>query len=112
MTYSAGAGTTAAERPVQFGASGPLGAALELSALFRRVRAQVLEATDGEQRPREYASLLSEHYLSGPSGAAPRLQQETVGWRRGSTPVDATNRVLVERPGAPVRRRRHVEYRQ
>ena len=69
---------------------------LELSAVFRRVRAQVLESTDGEQRPHEYASLLGEHYLSGaPVAAAPavasgpgvdgataaaRLQQETVFW--------------------------------
>lgn len=42
------------------------------SALFRRVRAQVLGATDGEQRPHEYASLVREHYLSEiPGTAAP-----------------------------------------
>ena len=38
---------------------------LELSGLFRRVRAQVLETTDGAERPHEYASLVREHYLSG-----------------------------------------------
>ena len=44
---------------------------LEIGALFRRVRAQVLTATDGRQRPHEYQSLLREHYLSGASGAVP-----------------------------------------
>ena len=74
--------------------------------MFRRVRAQVLEATDGEQRPHEYASLLGEHYLSAAPGAAPavasaavddgataaaRLQQETVFWesiRESTNPAD------------------------
>ena len=40
---------------------------LEIGTLFRRVRAGVLEATDGRQRPHEYQSLLQEHYLSGTS---------------------------------------------
>ncbi|MCY4659491.1 MAG: SUMF1/EgtB/PvdO family nonheme iron enzyme [Acidobacteria bacterium] len=31
--------------------------------LFREVRGRVLEATEGRQRPHEYASLLGEHYL-------------------------------------------------
>ena len=106
VAYAAAAGTTAADGR---GRNSPYTAALlthleqplELSALFRRVRAQVLEATDGEQRPHEYASLVREHYLSGapvaaaPVAAAPvvasgatvdgataaaRLQQETVFW--------------------------------
>ena len=36
------------------------------------MRAQVLEATDGEQRPHEYHSLVSKHYLTGtlPAGAS------------------------------------------
>ena len=38
---------------------------LEILTLFRRVRARVLETTNGEQRPHEYQSLLREHYLSG-----------------------------------------------
>ena len=43
---------------------------LEVGLLFRRVRAQVLEATKGEQRPHEYHSLVSEHFLrSGVPGA-------------------------------------------
>ena len=72
---------------------------LELSALFRRVRAQVLEATNGEQRPHEYASLLREHYLRGAAvpgtmvvadGAAVdvRAQQETVFWQSISNSAD------------------------
>ena len=70
VDYAAAAGTTAADGR---GRNSPYTAALlahleqplELSAVFRRVRAQVLEATDGEQRPHEYASLLGEHYLGG-----------------------------------------------
>ncbi len=100
VAYAAAAGTTAADGR---GRNSPYTAALlthleeplELSALFRRVRAAVLESTDGEQRPHEYASLVREHYLSGaPGTAAPaaasaladgatvaaRLQQETVFW--------------------------------
>ena len=42
---------------------------LEVGLLFRRVRAQVLASTGGEQRPHEYHSLLSEHYLSVPPTA-------------------------------------------
>ena len=92
VAYAAAAGTTAADGR---GRNSPYTAALlahleeplELSALFRRIRARVLESTDGQQRPHEYASLLREHYLSGHSGpppvaaadgAAARLQQETV----------------------------------
>ena len=96
-----------AEQPVHDGLLAHLEEPLELSALFRRVRAEVLEATDGEQRPHEYASLLGEHYLSGappaaalgaPAGAgvdgataAARLQQETVFWesvRESTNPAD------------------------
>lgn len=43
---------------------------LEIGALFRRVRAGVLAATDGRQRPHEYQSLLREHYLSGAADPA------------------------------------------
>ena len=97
MAYAAAAGTTAADGR---GRNGPYTSALlaylqeplELSAVFRRVRARVLESTDGQQRPHEYGSLLREHYLSGLSGpvpvavaaadgAAARLQQETVFWQ-------------------------------
>ena len=101
VAYAAAAGTTAADgrgrnSPYTSALLTHLEQPLELSALFRRVRAAVLEATDGEQRPHEYASLVREHYLSGaPGSAAPvaasgatvdgataaaRLQQETVFW--------------------------------
>ena len=97
VAYAAAAGTTAADGD---GRNSPYTTALltyleqplELSALFRRVRAQVLEATDGEQRPHEYGSLLSEHYLGGASrpgtvtvadglSATVLAQQETVFWQ-------------------------------
>ena len=101
VAYAAAAGTTAADgrgrnSPYTSALLTHLEQPLELSAVFRRVRAQVLASTDGEQRPHEYASLLGEHYLSGsPVAAAPvpasgpavdgstaaaRLQQETVFW--------------------------------
>ena len=97
VAYAAAAGTTAADGD---GRNSPYTAALltyleqplELSAVFRRVRAQVLETTDGEQRPHEYGSLLREHYLGGASGpgtatladglsATALAQQETVFWQ-------------------------------
>ena len=43
---------------------------LEIGLLFRRVRAQVLAATNGAQRPHEYHSLVGEHYLTLATGAA------------------------------------------
>ena len=104
VAYAAAAGTTAADGR---GRNSPYTAALltyleqplELSALFRRVRAQVLEATDGEQRPHEYGSLLTEHYLGGASGtdtvtvadgvsATVRAQQENLFWE---SIVNSTN---------------------
>ena len=109
VAYAAAAGTTAADGT---GRNSPYTAALlahleeplELSAVFRQVRARVLEATEGEQRPHEYASLLGEHYLSGTPGAAPavaeaagdataaaRLQQENLFWesiRASTNPAD------------------------
>ena len=103
VAYAAAAGTTAADgrgrnSPYTGALLAHLEQPLELSALFRRVRAQVLEATGGEQRPHEYASLLREHYLGGASdpGTAPvadglsatvAAQQETVFWQSiaGST---------------------------
>ena len=41
---------------------------LEIGLLFRRVRAQVLEMTNGTQDPRAYDALLGEHYLIGGPG--------------------------------------------
>ncbi|MYH30413.1 MAG: SUMF1/EgtB/PvdO family nonheme iron enzyme [Acidobacteria bacterium] len=107
VAYAAAAGTTAADGR---GRNSPYTAALlsfleqplELSALFRRVRGQVLDATSGAQRPHEYGSLLGEHYLGGASGPGtvtvvdsasnPALaQQETVFWesiRDSSNPAE------------------------
>ena len=107
VAYAAAAGTTAADGT---GRNSPYTAALlsfleqplELSAVFRRVRGQVLDATSGAQRPHEYGSLLGEHYLGGASGpgtvtvvdsvSSPALaQQETVFWesiRDSSNPAE------------------------
>ena len=107
IAYAAAAGTTAADgtgrnSPYTSALLANLEQPLELSALFRRVRAQVLEATGGEQRPHEYASLLGEHYLRGGSGpgtvtvadgasADMRAQQETVFWQSISNSTDPSD---------------------
>ena len=93
VAYAAAAGTTAADGT---GRNSPYTSALlayleepvELLTLFRRVRAQVLATTNGEQRPHEYQSLLGEHYLggapapgSGP-GRDPRLVEAALGLDR------------------------------
>ena len=70
VAYAAAAGTTAADGR---GRNSPYTAALlshleqplEIGLLFRRVRAQVLSSTNGQQRPHEYQSLVREHYLGG-----------------------------------------------
>ena len=105
VAYAAAAGTTAADGT---GRNSPYTAALlsyleqplEIGILFREVRARVLAATGGEQRPHEYASLLEEHYLRGASGppgsvtvadtasADVRGQQETVFWQSISGSAD------------------------
>ena len=108
VAYAAAAGTVAADgegrnSPYTSALLAHLEAPLELSALFRRVRARVLESTGGEQRPHEYGSLLSEHYLGGAPGpgtstvtaadgasATSLVQQETVFWesiRESSDPA-------------------------
>ena len=75
VAYAAAAGTTAADgrgrnSPYTAALLAHLETPLEIGLLFRRVRAQVLEATDGEQRPHEYHSLVSEHYLTRPLSAS------------------------------------------
>ena len=75
VAYSAAAGTTAADGE---GRNSPYTAALlahleepvDIGLMFRRVRAQVLSATNRRQRPHEYGSLLREHYLSVSGGGA------------------------------------------
>ena len=107
VAYAAAAGTTAADgdgrnSPYTTALLSYLEQPLELSALFRRVRAQVLEATDGEQRPHEYGSLLGEHYLGGASGpgtvtvadglsATVRAQQENLFWQSIVNSTDASD---------------------
>ena len=101
VAYAAAAGTTAADgrgrnSPYTSALLAYLEEPLELSAVFRRVRARVLDSTDGQQRPHEYGSLVREHYLSGVSTTPPiavagadgaRLQQENLFWQSimGST---------------------------
>ena len=65
VAYAAAAGTTAA-------LLSHLETPLEIGLLFRRVRAEVLAATNGAQRPHEYHSLVGEHYLTRtlPTGAS------------------------------------------
>ena len=79
VAYAVAAGTTAADgsgrnSPYTSALLAHLDEPLEILTLFRRVRARVLEATNGEQRPHEYQSLLREHYPSG----APAVEAVTV----------------------------------
>ena len=69
VAYAAAAGTTAADgrgrnSPYTAALLSHLETPLEIGLLFRRVRAQVLAATNGAQRPHEYHSLVGEHYLT------------------------------------------------
>ena len=77
VAYAAAAGTTAADgrgrnSPYTAGLLSHLETPLDVGLLFRRVRAQVLAATNGAQRPHEYHSLVDEHYLTRtlPTGAS------------------------------------------
>ena len=87
VAYAAAAGTTADDGT---GRNSPYTAALlsyleqplEIGLLFREVRARVLEATDGRQRPHEYASLLGEHYLRAATGLDPRAVESGLGLDR------------------------------
>ena len=69
VAYAAAAGTTAADgrgrnSPYTAALLSHLETPLEIGLLFRRVRAHVLAATNGAQRPHEYHSLVGEHYLT------------------------------------------------
>ena len=75
VAYAAAAGTTAADgrgrnRPYTAALLAHLEQPLEIGLLFRRVRAQVLSSTNGQQRPHEYQSLVGEHYLGGVTATA------------------------------------------
>ena len=69
VAYAAAAGTTAADgrgrnSPYTAALLSHLETPLEIGLLFRRVRTHGLAATNGEQRPHEYHSLVGEHYLT------------------------------------------------
>ena len=75
VAYAAAAGTTAADgrgrnSPYTSALLSHLEEPLEILTLFRRVRAQVLASTNGQQRPHEYQSLVGEHFLSVPPPVA------------------------------------------
>ena len=100
VAYAAAAGTTAADGR---GRNSPYTAALlthlehslELGLLFRRVRAQVLASTNGQQRPHEYQSLVGEHYLAPPSaGTAEALQPAAALDAAAPAAADATENLF------------------
>ena len=68
VAYAAAAGTAedgrGRNRPYTAALLSHLETPLEIGQLFRRVRAQVLAATNGQQRSHEYHSLVGEHYLT------------------------------------------------
>ena len=86
VAYAAAAGTTAADgrgsrnSPYNAALLAHLEQPLELTAVFRGVRRQVLRAT-GSQRPWEYGSLLGDHYLAGTGDqTAPAGSFAANGW--------------------------------
>ena len=89
VAYAAAAGTTADDgtgrnSPYTSALLSHLEQPLEIGLLFREVRARVLEATEGRQRPHEYASLLGEHYLRAAVGADPRAVEAGLGLDRAA----------------------------
>ena len=83
VAYAAAAGTTADDgtgrnSPYTSALLSYLEQPLEIGLLFREVRARVLEATEGRQRPHEYASLLGEHYLRAAVGSDPRAVESAL----------------------------------
>ena len=89
VAYAAAAGTTADDgtgrnSPYTSALLSYLEQPLEIGLLFREVRARVLEATEGRQRPHEYASLLSEHYLRAATGSDPRAVEAALSLDRSA----------------------------
>ena len=90
VAYAARAGTVALDGRGQ--RNSPYTAALleyleeplELSAMFRRVRGHVLEATAGGQEPREYGALVSDHYLGGARPLSAREVEAALGLDRAA----------------------------
>ena len=83
VAYAAAAGTTAADgrgrnSPYTSALLSHLERPLEILTLFRRVRAEVLDSTNGRQRPHEYQSLLRDHYL-GPTPAITSATPKSLG---------------------------------
>lgn len=87
-----GGGWDGAKQSLHAGAVGVSERGLGVDCSFRRVRAQVLEATNGDQRPHEHASLVHGHYARGATGPGTATvaegasadigrRQETVFWQ-------------------------------
>ena len=108
VAYAAAAGTTADDgvgrnSPYTTALLAYLEQPLEISMLFRRVRARVLQLTGQRQRPHEYQSLLTEHYLADhtaqpvnldaprPDEAAVALRREELFWQAIENSEDATD---------------------
>ena len=95
VAYAAAAGTTAADgrgrnSPYTTALLAHLEQPLEIGLLFRRVRAQVLASTNGEQRSHEYHSLVGEHYLSGVPPASATVIADAVAAASAPDAVAAT----------------------
>ena len=86
VAYAAAAGTVADDGT---GRNSPYTAALleyleeplEIQTLFRQVRARVLAATERQQRPHEYASLVRNHYLREVTSPPPAVVRPRGGGR-------------------------------
>ena len=99
VAYAAAARTTADDGT---GRNSPYTAALlehleqplELLTLFRRVRADVLSATGGRQRPHEYQSLLGEHHLAAISGLGAASSGVATAAAAGSPETEAMQETL------------------
>jgi TPR repeat protein len=112
VAYAAAAGTTAADgrgrnSPYTAALLSHLETPLEIGLLFRRVRAQVLAATNGAQRPHEYHSLVGEHYLTRTlaTGAAVTVSAATAADPAPVDPsrLDASATDVTELPFAALR---------
>ena len=99
VAYAAAAGTTAADgrgrnSPYTSALLSHLEEPLEILTLFRRVRAQVLASTNGQQRPHEYQSLVGEHYLSVPAAPVAVEAVEPAAGADATALVDAAPAVV------------------
>ncbi len=102
VAYAA-AGTTAADgrgrnSPYTSALLSHLETPLEIGLLFRRVRAEVLEATNGEQRPHEYHSRVGEHYLTR---TLPTTMSSRPSPFRSATPIEGSPSGIVDSVALP-----------